>query len=58
MPNGSTALRNEKWDSWTCVYGWPVYGIWKGYDENTIHHVTRSNQKIRDGYHLLARGND
>lgn len=26
---GATSLRDEQWASWSCIFGWPVQGIWK-----------------------------
>ena len=28
-------LKNMEWNSWTCLYGWPVQGIWPSYLERT-----------------------
>jgi len=40
----STAVRNLKWDTWTCILGWPVLGIWpKGADGTDINAVGRSH---------------
>ena len=59
MTGGATVTRNEKWATWTCVLGWPVQGIWpKGADSTEINAVARSNHKIPDGYHILAKGDD
>lgn len=59
MPGGATALRDEKWATWTCVLGWPVQGIWPmaadGTDINAVH---RSTDQHPGGYNLLAAGDD
>jgi len=59
MTGGATALKDEKWATWTCVLGWPVQGIWmptwKGSD---INYVCRSRDKHPGGYFLLASADD
>jgi len=41
MTSGATALRDEKWNSWTTILGWPVQEIfrdnWDGSDVNMVH---------------------
>ncbi len=59
MTSGASALRDEKWASWTCTLGWPVQGIWPECADGTdINAVDRSHGKIKAGYHILARGDD
>lgn len=50
----SSRLRDVDWDSWTCVLGWPVRGIWApGTD------ITDVNAVDRDAAHnLLVTGDD
>jgi WD40 repeat protein len=33
--SGASAYRDEKWDNWTCVLGWPVQGIFPAYSDGT-----------------------
>ena len=38
MPSGKQLtdkiqLRDEEWDTWTCVLGWPVQGIWSAHQQ-------------------------
>lgn len=36
------AFRDTSWDSWTCLYGWPVAGIWPKYaNANAVKAVCR-----------------
>lgn len=59
MPGGASALRDEKWASWTCVLGWPVQGIWPPTADGTdINAVARSTNQHPGGYHLLASADD
>lgn len=59
MPGGATALRDEKWATWTCVLGFPVQGIWPlNADGTDINYVDRSKNKHPGGYYLLASGDD
>ena len=65
LPNGATALRDEKWYSWTATLGWPVQGIWPEFSDGTdIDSVDRSHttmsgtDKPPDNYYLLASGDD
>ena len=35
-----------QWDSWSCVMGWPVMGIWSDYSDGTdINALARSNSE-------------
>jgi len=40
LPGGASSFKDEKWASFTCVFGWPVQGIWppcaSGDDINAI----------------------
>lgn len=47
-------LKDVKWSSWTCTFGWPVQGIWTaGMDGGDINTVDRSHSG-----HLIATGDD
>ena len=40
------AMCDTKWDSWSCVMGWPVMGIWSDYSDGTdINALARSNSE-------------
>ena len=59
LPNGSSFLRNEQWDTWTCTLGWPCQGIWPfGSKGDEVNAVDRSHEKLFNEYHLLAAGDD
>lgn len=46
-PSGASALRDEKWASWTCVIGFPVQEIWRGSEDGTdVNAVDRSHNAI------------
>jgi WD40 repeat protein len=50
----ATAMRDVDWESWTCVLGWPVQGIWPKFADGTdINAVDRSRSGL-----LLATGDD
>jgi len=58
-PHGVSAYRDEHWDTWTCILGWPVQGIFTGsMDGSDINGVARTHQPHEDGYHLLATADD
>lgn len=46
LPGGASSFRDEKWETWTCVIGWPVQGIWppcaSGDDINAVDRDKRS----------------
>ena len=50
--NASSAKTIE-WSTWTCIFGFPVQGIWPGLDYTDVNSVDRS----RNGT-LLATGDD
>lgn len=56
ISDGGKELRDYKWNTWNCVYGWPVQGIWTSRmpKMNEINSVDRSNKKLFDEYHMLA----
>lgn len=57
--SGASNFRDEKWNTWTTILGWPVQGIWeKGMDGSDINAVDRSPIDHPDGYQLLATGDD
>jgi len=56
MTSGRTALRDEKWATFSCILGWPVQGIWPEYGESEyLNMVDRSNNKTSGGYQILAK---
>jgi WD40 repeat protein len=59
ITSGATMLKDEVWDTWTCVLGWPVQGIYRSeWDGSDINMVYRSNTVFDTGYHLLATADD
>lgn len=43
-PHGASAFRDEHWQTWTCILGWPVQGIFSGsMDGSDINGVARSH---------------
>jgi microtubule-associated protein-like 6 len=50
----AAAMRDQKWETWTCTLGWPVQGIWPaGADGTDINSCARSHS--RD---LIVSGDD
>jgi hypothetical protein len=44
MTSGASALRDERWDTWTTVLGWPVQEIFiENWDGSDVNMVWRSN---------------
>lgn len=43
-------LKDEQWDTWNCIFGWPVQGIWPpsslGMDINSVDRSQKGNQRI------------
>lgn len=40
-------MRDTQWQSWTCVLGWPVQGIWSPYSDGTdINALCRSQSEL------------
>eukprot|EP00742_Colponemidia_sp_Colp-10_P006323 GILJ01006777.1.p1 GENE.GILJ01006777.1~~GILJ01006777.1.p1 ORF type:complete len:2262 (-),score=409.36 GILJ01006777.1:195-6980(-) len=59
LTGGATALRDKQWATWTCVLGWPVQGIWPAFADGTdINACDRTNNKVEDGYQMLATADD
>lgn len=59
ITSGATQLKDERWQTWTCVLGWPVQGIWPPFTSgDDINYVSRSAQKTPGGYELLAVAGD
>lgn len=57
--SGASNFRDEDWNTWTVVLGWPVQGIWEPtMDGSDINAVDRSSKPHDDGYRLLATGDD
>ena len=51
----ASSLRNTEWDSWSCILGWPVQGIWSGSQNGSdINACVRSNA----GQVLVTGGDD
>eukprot|EP00322_Chrysochromulina_rotalis_P000674 CAMPEP_0115835948 /NCGR_PEP_ID=MMETSP0287-20121206/4458_1 /TAXON_ID=412157 /ORGANISM="Chrysochromulina rotalis, Strain UIO044" /LENGTH=898 /DNA_ID=CAMNT_0003289423 /DNA_START=1 /DNA_END=2697 /DNA_ORIENTATION=- len=45
----SSSMRDEKWSTQTCIYGWPVRGVWpEGADGTDINGMARSNTGDRE----------
>ena len=52
-------MRDEFWSTYSTPLGWPSQGIWPpGVDGTDINAVARSNAPTKDGYHLIASGDD
>lgn len=50
----ASSTKDTNWDSWTCVLGWPVQGIWPPCSDGTdVNAVDRNSQKD-----LLATSDD
>jgi len=63
MTSGATALRDEKWESWSTVLGWPVQEIfrdnWDGSDVNMVWRSNNNTGKNQDNkYPVLATADD
>ncbi len=59
LTSGASALRDEKWATWSCVLGWPVQGVFKPeWDGSDVNMVDRSNHEIDGEYKLLAASDD
>lgn len=56
MTSGATMLRDEEWDSWSCILGWPVQGIfqpeWDGSDVNMVDRSNLQHNVSNDLYHI------
>ena len=50
--HGASDLKEERWNTWTCVWGWAVKAIWsqKGYDGTDVNYVSRSKAPLVDDY--------
>ena len=56
---GASGLRDVEWHTVTCPMSWATQGVWsKGMDGTDINHCDRSLDSHRDGYQLLATGDD
>jgi len=61
MTSGATALRDEKWHTWSTVLGWPVQEIFRdNWDGSDVNMVWRSTNKTGTNmkYPLLATADD
>ena len=46
LTSGATMLRDEAWDTWSCILGWPVQGIFQpGWDGSDVNMVDRSHEQ-------------
>ena len=63
MTSGASALKDEEWETWTCVLGWPVQGIFRAnWDGSDVNMVDRSHLKTgtdtNNQYQLLCTADD
>lgn len=60
VTGGATLLKDEEWNTWTCVIGWPVQGVYPPYADGTdINAVDRSKKKFGNNeYQILASSDD
>lgn len=60
LTSGATSLKDEHWNSWTCVIGWPVQGVYPPYADGTdVNAVDRSKRKFgNDEYPIVATSDD
>lgn len=63
MTSGASALRDEKWQTWTTVLGFPVQEIFRdNWDGSDVNMVFRSDKQTGAGadlkYPLLATADD
>jgi WD40 repeat protein len=49
----ASSTKSIEWASMTCLFGWPVQGIWPGLDYTDVNAVDRSRNGL-----LLATGDD
>ncbi|CAG9325772.1 unnamed protein product [Blepharisma stoltei] len=58
--SGASALKDEEWNTWTLVIGWPVQGIYPAYADGTdVNAVDRSKKKFGNNeYPLVATSDD
>lgn len=49
----ASSTKSIEWASMTCIFGWPVQGIWPGLDYTDVNAVDRSRNGL-----LLASGDD
>lgn len=49
----ASSTKDVEWASFTCIFGWPVQGIWPGLDYTDVNAVDRSRNGL-----LLATGDD
>jgi microtubule-associated protein-like 6 len=57
--NAASAMKDERWFTWSCVLGWPVQGIWPPTaDGSDINACARSQKDHQGGYRMLALGDD
>ena len=52
-------LRDEEWETWTSVLGWPVQGIFPPYSDGTdVNAVDRSKLRYENDCFLVATADD
>lgn len=58
--SGASALKDEEWNTWSLVIGWPVQGIYPAYADGTdVNAVDRSKKKFGNNeYPLVATSDD
>ena len=56
LPCDPERYRDEKWATWTCIYGWPVQGI--VYEQSMKFLSCMRSTMVYDQYQLLATGDD
>ena len=60
VTGGASLLKDEEWNTWTCVIGWPVQGVYPPYSDGTdINAVDRSKKKFGNNeYQIIASSDD
>ena len=56
LTSGATMLRDETWNTWSCILGWPVQGVFQsGWDGSDVNMVDRSHEQhgVKYFYKLL-----
>ena len=60
LTSGATQFKDEVWNTWTCVIGWPVQGIYPACADGTdVNAVDRSKRKFGNKeYEVVATSDD
>ena len=54
LTSGATMLRDEAWESWSCILGWPVQGVFQpSWDGSDVNMVDRSKNQHNVISHFL-----